>query len=564
MKPFAGGVILISMILFMGFFFLLPLSGTFRMAFMGPQGGWTLDFLFEIFRNPLYVEGLRNALTIAIYSTLGCLCLAVPLALIFVRHEFFGKAQFNGLLLVPLILPPFVGALGIQAMLGQAGALNSLLIDWGVLSWDAPIDWLGRGQLLGVIIMNVLHLYPIVYLNLSGSLANIDPQWDDAANSLGCPPFRRFWRITLPLAMPGLYAGCSIAFIWAFTELGVPLIFDVDRVTSVQIFSAIKDLNNNPLPYALVVVLLGLTLLLFFGSRAFFRSDLAGGEGKATLGRPIIPLTGWRGWLATGFFAAVVAIALLPHIGVLLMALSKDWYETVLPHQWTLEPLERALGHPLTLTAIGNSLRYALLATILDLVLGVAVAWLLVRTKLFGRSLVDGLTMMPLAVPGIVMAFGYLALSRSGQPLDWLIKGEDPLMLLVVAYAMRRLPYVVRSVTAGLQQVHPALEEAAESLGATPIRALWRVTFPLVMPAVLAGGLLAFAFAMLEVSDSMILAQRTIHFPITKAIYTLAAALGDGPSLASALGLWAMLFLTVTFVGTGAILGRKIGALFKV
>ena len=162
MKRFAGVLILLSVTLFMVFFFLLPLSGTFRMAFMGPQGGWTLDYLFEIFRNPLYLEGLLNALTIAVFSTLGCLFLAVPLALIFVRYEFIGKAPLNGLLLVPLILPPFVGALGIQAMLGQAGALNSFLIAWGVLSVNAPMDWLGRGQLLGVILMNVLHLYPIV------------------------------------------------------------------------------------------------------------------------------------------------------------------------------------------------------------------------------------------------------------------------------------------------------------------------------------------------------------------------------------------------------------------
>jgi iron(III) transport system permease protein len=171
--------------------------------------------------------------------------------------------------------------------------------------------------------------------------------------------------------------------------------------------------------------------------------------------------------------------------------------------------------------------------------------------------------MLPLAVPGLVLAFGYLAMSREGGWMHWLMLGEDPVLILVIAYAVRRLPYVVRAASAGLQQVSPTLEEAAQNLGATPERALWRVTLPLVIPNLIAGGLLAFAFAMLEVSDSMILAQQAAHYPITKAIYTLIGALGSGPNLAAALGVWAMVFLTVTIVGAAVLLGKKMGALFR-
>ncbi|MEY4483203.1 MAG: hypothetical protein RL693_655, partial [Verrucomicrobiota bacterium] len=141
--------------------------------------------------------------------------------------------------------------------------------------------------------------------------------------------------------------------------------------------------------------------------------------------------------------------------------------------------------------------------------------------------------------------------------------GEDPVLLLVIAYAVRRLPFVVRSVTAGLQQVSHTLEEAAQNLGATPQRTLSRITLPLVMPNLIAGGLLAFSFAMLEVSDSMILAQQSSHYPITKAIYSLVGALGDGPYIASALGVWAMVFLGVTLLGAGVLLGKKLGTLFR-
>jgi iron(III) transport system permease protein len=161
------------------------------------------------------------------------------------------------------------------------------------------------------------------------------------------------------------------------------------------------------------------------------------------------------------------------------------------------------------------------------------------------------------------MAFGYLALSREGKPLHFLIgAGGSPAMLLIVAYAVRRLPYVVRAAVAGLQQSNPAMEEAARSLGANPMRTLRRISLPLIGANLVAGGILAFAFSMLEVSDSLILAQQAEHFPITKAIYTLLSTLGNGHELAAALGVWAMVFLGIAIVGAAGIGGRK-GGLFK-
>lgn len=256
-------------------------------------------------------------------------------------------------------------------------------------------------------------------------------------------------------------------------------------------------------------------------------------------------------------------LAVLPHLGVVLLSFSRDWYGTVLPGGFTMAHYESALGHELTLSSIANSLKYSGLALVAALVLGTGVAYVCVRTRLWGRQLLDLMAMLPLAVPGIVVAFGYLAMTRPGQPFDWLVLGEDPLLLLVIAYAVRRLPYVVRAASAGFQQVSPSLEEAAQNLGASPLRALWRVTLPLVAPNLAAGGLLAFAFAMLEVSDSMILAQQAAHFPITKAIYSLLLSLGNGPQTSAALGVWAMLFLTITIAGAGLLLGKKLGALFR-
>jgi iron(III) transport system permease protein len=268
--------------------------------------------------------------------------------------------------------------------------------------------------------------------------------------------------------------------------------------------------------------------------------------------------------LSIGLFSAITALAIVPHLGVVLLSLSNDWYGTILPAALTGQHYTDALGHPLTLSSIGNSLKYASLATLLDLFLGIGIAYVVVRTKLAGRELLDAMAMLPLAVPGLVLAFGYLAMTREGQAFDFLIRAEDPLLILVIAYAVRRLPYVVRSAAAGFQQTSVSLEEAAQNLGCPPLRAMRRITLPLISANLIAGGLLAFSFAMLEVSDSLILAEQQQHFPITKAIYALVTSLGTGPNLASALGVWAMVFLAVTIVGAGLILGKKLGALFRV
>lgn len=556
-------LIFLGMTAFFACFFAYPVWAALESAFRGPNHQFTLDYVSEVFLNALYREGLWNSFVIAVWTTLGALCIALPLAVCYVRFAFPGRALMNSLVLIPMILPPFVGAIGIKAMLGQAGALNSLLISLGMMDALHPTDWLGQHRMLGIIIMEVLHLYPIIYLNAAAALSNLDPALEEAAANLGCNAWDRFWRVTLPLIMPGVFAGGTIVFVWAFTEMGVPLLFDYDRVTAVQIFRSINDLSGNPFPYALVAVMLVFSTLFYLTSRLLFGSASSSGGGRATTGRETITLPAGIGWVCTAFFAGVTFLAVLPHLGVVLLSFSKDWYGTVIPHSWTLGHYRDALGHELTLSSIANSLKYSTLAMLMALILGIGVAYVSVRTRIWGRQILDAMAMLPLAVPGIVMAFGYLAMTREGRPFHWLMLGEDPLLLLVIAYAVRRLPYVVRSAAAGFQQVSPTLEEAAQNLGASPEKALWRITLPLVAPNLVAGALLAFSFSMLEVSDSMILAQQSAYFPITKAIYSLVLALGSGPNLASALGVWAMIFLAVTILGAGVILGKKLGALFR-
>jgi iron(III) transport system permease protein len=549
--------------LVLGCFFIWPIMATVNRAFFDADGHFTLAYVGEIFANQNYREGLRNSFLLACCTTLATLAIALPLAYLSDRFDFFGKKTLSALLLVPMILPPFVGAIGLKQMLGQYGALNAFLIHLGILDPADTIDWLGRGQFWGIVAVQALSLYPIFFLNLTSALANVDPAMEEAATNLGCTGWRRFKKITLPLIMPGVFAGGTIVFIFAFTELGAPLIFDYSRVTSVQIFYGIKEIDGNPFPFALVVVMLFATMLLYMASKFFFGRNQHAMMAKATTAGGTRPIHGLRGLLCFAFFLAITTLALLPHIGVVLVSFAKEWYRTVLPAQWSTEHYEAALGHYLTVPSIINSLKYAGFSVIFDVVLGVAIAYVIVRTKLPGRGLLDAIAMLPLAVPGLVLAFGYLAITRPGRFFEDLDPSRDPTLLLIIAYGVRRLPYVVRSAVAGLQQTSETLEEAAQNLGCTPLRTLRRITLPLIAANILAGALLAFSFAMLEVSDSLILAVKQQDFPITKAIYELFQLIGDGKYLAAALGVWAMIFLGLTIAIASKILGKKMGALFR-
>lgn len=560
-----GPAILITLVVFALFavFFVYPAGMVVKQAFEGPKG-FTLDFLVAVFKNPIYREGLWNSFALGAASTLAAVCIAFPLALVGHRYDFMGKPALGVLVLAPMILPPFVGAVGVKQMLGVNGAFNAALIQLGWMSADAPFDWLSQGRAVGIVLMIALNLYPILYMNIAAALSNLDPAMEQAAENLGCPPWKRFFRITLPLAMPGVFAGASIVFIWAFTELGVPLVFDFGRTASVQIFDGIKGLDKNPIPYALTAVLLIVAAAVFSLSKVVIgRSPL--GTAPRPKGRGnALRLYGFKSVACAALFLVVFATATIPHLGVLLLSVSERWYGTVLPDELTLRHYVEALGNGLVVPSIQNSLLYAGCAMLVALMIGLGVAWVVVRSNLKIRGLLDAVVMLPLAVPGLVLAFGYLALSQEGKPFHFLIgAGGSPFMLLVIAYAIRRLPYVVRSAVAGLQQSNPTLEEAAKSLGATPFRTLRRVAIPLIGANLAAGCILAFAFAMLEVSDSLILAQQAQHFPITKAIYALLSTLGNGTELAAALGVWAMVFLSTAIMGA-AILGGKRGGLFKV
>ena len=559
-------IITVLVTLFFGVFFIYPVVDILKEAFTAENSegvkSFTWDYVFTVFENPIYLEGLWNAFAIGVMSTLVTFLIALPLALAAYRWVFPGKKWLSILILAPLVLPPFVGAVGVKHILGVEGALNAFLIDCMLMDPTNPTDWLGKSKFWGVVLMNALHLYPILFMNVLASLHKLDPAMEQAAQNLGASPWKRFRKITMPLCMPGIFAGAAIVFIWSFTELGVPLVFDYARVAPVQIYDGIKDLTGNPTPYALVSVMLVISLAVFVISKLILGKNNLGSSTRPKARYAQKTLNGPLGWLVSMVFVLVFVIAAIPHFGVIFLSVSGDWYGTIFPESMNLAHYGDGLGHPVVVGSIQNSLLYSLGATIVNVILGLAIAWVIVRSSIWGRNVVDALMMLPLAVPGLVLAFGYLSLSDGS--FSWLVGATgDPMMLLILAYAVRRLPFVVRAAVAGLQQSDPVLEEASMTMGASPRRTFMRIGLPLIGSSLAAGAILAFAFAMLEVSDSLILAQQAEHYPVTKAIYALLSMLGDGQEVAAALGVWAMAFLGVAIASVFVLVGKKGGGIFR-
>lgn len=569
-------VLALMLVLFLGVFLIWPVLSILTGGFQDPAGNFTLDYLSLVLRNPVVQGGLLNSLTIALCTTLLAVIMALPLAVLSVRYEFPGRALLSGMLLLPLILPPFVGAMGMRFVLSRYGPLTEILGVGGALG----VDWLGSLRGAGVVVVEALALYPIVLLTLRAALANVDPSLERAAENLGASRWVVLSRVTFPLIRPGLFAGSTLVLVWSFTELGTPLMFHLYDVTPVQIYNQISE-PDNPASAALVAVMLVCSALLYTAGKLGLGRGFSTSAVRVSSIAERKQLTGIWALLALVPFALVLVPATVPHASVLLTSLSVvgAWHRSILPQAFTLAHYREALEDDVVsarfdagvfeLGALGNSILYATFATLLTVVLALAAGVVIVRSRLPGKNLLDVLTMTPLAVPGLVLAFGYLSLSAKlknayGADLPAFLDVQRwPVALLIVAYTARRLPYAVRSVVAGFEQTPVQLELAASNLGATPGRVLRRITVPLVIANVLAGAIMAFTFALLEVSDSLILAQTTRFYPLTKAIWELSQRLGDGLYIASALGTWAMLVLGFGILATNRLLGKRLGALFR-
>ncbi len=431
-------------------------------AFSDGQGGFTLAHFSAFSEISLMRESFANSLFVAGMTVgLGTL-IAVPLAYLTVRFQFRGAILIQTLGVLPLVMPAFVGAAAMQLLFGRSGSVNLILKDaFGV---TLPL----MEGLNGVIFVETLHYFPFILLNLSASLANIDSSMEEAAQNLGASGWRLFRKVVFPLAMPGYVAGASLVFIKVFDDLGTPLVLNVTNMLAPQAYLRVTSIGlEDPIGYVICVILVAFSVGAMGGSWWFVKRRDYALVSRGGVQAPKRRLTPWQSVLAYGWIAGMLFLVLSPHLGILLLSLSKVWSFTVLPEQFTLAHYATVFTESKQM--IWNTFLYCGLAALIDVAIGVAIAYIVLRTQLPGRQLLDHLVTVALAMPGLVLGIGYLRTFK-GVELPF---GGGALtaswIIFVLAYAVRRLPYALRSCMAALTQVHPALEEAAENLGAGPL-----------------------------------------------------------------------------------------------
>lgn len=523
---------------FLALFLIVPVGTVFYSAFVNDDGSFTLGHFGAFFAQPLMQEAFFNSLYVAGWSALLASLLAVPLAYFTVRFEFRGALLIQTLGVLPLIMPPFVGAVAMQLIFGRSGTVNLLLDDW--FGFTLPF----MEGLNGVIFVEALHYFPFILMNMTVALRNIDGAMEEAAFNLGSRGFRLFRRVIFPLALPGYVAGASLVFVKVFDDLGTPLVLGTTNMLAPQAYLRITRVGlEDPLGYVISVIMVGFSILaLWLSARVLQGKDYSTLQkgGNSIRRRRLGP---GESVLAYGWIALVLLLVLSPHLGVLLLSLATVWSYAPLPDGYTLAHFEAVFSESHGM--ITNTLLYCGLAAGVDVVLGTAIAYLMLRTRLPGRQWLDFLASAALAIPGIVLAIGLLRTFRGVEiPLTGTLVTSSWL-LIMIAYAVRRLPYALRSCVAALQQIHVSLEEAAQSLGAGRLRTIRRVVVPLMAGGMLAGFVTSFITAAVELSATIMLVTRDSQAPMSYGIYLyMQSAAGRGPG--AALGV-----LAVIAVGVG-------------
>jgi len=547
----ALGVVLIW--LFLLVFLVYPLLRIFYDAFSDEAGRITLANFVAFARDPFYVRSLVNSLLLGLGTVVATSVLGFAVAFLLVRFDFVGRNLFSYLTLIPIISPPLVGVLGFTFIMGRAGTVNVLLEDWFGLA--KPINFVYG--LHGVLLVETLHLFPMITLNVVDALAKIDPALEEAAESVGARGWTKWRTITLPLTTPGYVAGALLVFIWTFSDFATPLVLGVhDLLASQAYLNIVQFVDRRIFRMGIVISALMVVLAVVFlvAARQYVAIKDYSSLAYSRIARRRLAPLGQAG--AVAFLSLVMLLSFIPYLGVGLASVGKGWSLTPFPVQYTLQYFERVIVE--APKYIVNSFLYSGLAVLGCVAVGVPIAWILARTRLPGRDVLDGLNTLILAIPGTAIGIAYVRAFHVALPgLD---RGLTSFwVILPLVLAIRRLPYTVRGSYASLLLVHPAMEEAAASVGARGLRAFGDVTLPLIWRGVLVGSLFSFTTSLQEASAVLFLSLGGWE-TITVGIFSFYIA--GSANEAAALGAILILVAAVSVVVINRIAGTRMGGMF--
>jgi iron(III) transport system permease protein len=524
----------------------LPLMSLLWGSIAG-EGGLTLGYFVRAVSSRLYLQALLNSLELGAWVGLLSVLIGVPLAWAVARTNLPAKGFVRLTASLAYISPPFLIAIAyVNLFSPNAGLINSFIRD--VLG--APALTFNVFSMAGLVLVTVPHTFPFVYLLAVSALASVDASFEESAQILGAGKFRTALSITGPLVAPSILSGALIAFVNAIALFGSQAIVGLPArlfTLPTRIYALFDFPPQYGLASALSLILVAITVAALYLQRAYLaRRSYVTLAGKGV--RPqLIDLGGWR-WALLGFCALVFVIAiLLPYGALIAVSLSKSW-GLAFWQNLTLANFKFVLfEYDVTQRAIVNSLILAALAASLAAILGALIGWIDQRTRLPGRRFLDYVSLVPLGLPGIVMA---VALIQFWLQMPVPLYGT--LTILLLAYTARYIPLGVRAASSALRQIDPSLEESARILGASWGYTWREVTLPLIRPGLMAGWVLVFVPAIQELSASILLfSSKSITLAV--AVYNLYENGYIEPVAALAL-------INVAIIGGAIALARRLGA----
>lgn len=491
--------ILLAPLLFLALFFIYPLLSIFAIS-LAPQGQIDLTAFARLVSSDYYINTLVFTVFQATLSTILTLALALPSAYVFTRYQFPGKSLFLSLMTLTFVLPTVVVAAAFTSLIGPRGLLNNMLMSLFALT--APPIQLDR-TLTIILVVHVFYNFALALRIITGFWANQNPRIEQAARVLGANRWQIWWHIRLPILRPAITAAAILVFIFTFTSFGVVVLLGGPRFATVEVEIYRQAVNLFNLPVAAALSLIQI-LLMFALMLVYTRL-------QRTLSTELTSVTNVAKHPST-VVDKVLVFANLAFVGVLLftpllsLALASvtgsDGIFTTQYYQQLSRNQRGSILFVPPLQAVGNSLAFALVTTLLALGLGLIAAYLLSGRITRWSKLLDPLFMLPLATSAVTLGFGFI-ITLDKPPLNL---RSSPL-LIPIAHTLVAMPFVVRSILPALRAVPPSYSEAARVLGASGWQ-VWRlIDIPLISRALLVGATFAFTTSMGEFGASLFVAR---------------------------------------------------------
>jgi iron(III) transport system permease protein len=540
---------------FLCLFLFWPLATTFLRAFMRSGNKFNLGKLgfsgFEKFiSSSLYRRSLLNSFIVGISVTGFSLIIGVPMGYFVARVKIPGKSLMLSLGILPVIMPSFIGAFSWIILLGRQGVVRHFL--------NAALAPLGLALptiygMFGMIFVMTLTYYPFVFLLSHGAFSSANALLEDAGTLMGADRWRVLRTITFPLVIPSIGAAALLVFIRAIGNFGIPAIIGGDQyVLPTLIYFRVNgfwDLNGASSIAVVNVVITGAVLWYqkYIVSRREYETISASHVEIRQHEHPAMRI------IAALYCFIVLLVSLAPQIVIVVMAFFEKW-QGLFPEGFTLANFSRIPKN--SSSEFLNSLFLSTLATLLTAVLGSIVAYITERRRPKGAALLDMAVMAPFILPGTVVSVALLS-AFSGKSI---IPLGGTYTIIIIAYMVRRTPYVYRSVAASLTQLNPSLEEASTIAGAHWIYTFRRVSVPLILPGIISGSILTFSTLLQELSTTILLyGAKTRTVPIQ--IY---GAVADGKlGEASALSVILLVVVFAVVYATNKLQGRDLSSGFK-